>query len=53
LYEREPDALGAAARAHVVAHYNWNRVLQGLMVRYQAAAGVRHLPALGGALQNS
>ena len=53
LYERQPDALGAAARAHVVGHYNWNRVLQGLMVRYQAAAGVRHLPALGGALQNS
>jgi alpha-1,6-mannosyltransferase len=53
LYGREPDALGAAARAHVVGHYNWNRVLQGLMVRYQAAAGVRHLPALGGALQNS
>jgi alpha-1,6-mannosyltransferase len=53
LYEREPDALGVAARAHVVANYNWNRTLQGLMVRYQAAAGVRHLPALGGALQNS
>lgn len=53
LYQREPEALGAAAREHVVAHYDWNRVLQGLLVRYQAAAGARHLPALGGALQNS
>jgi alpha-1,6-mannosyltransferase len=53
LYEREPDALGAAARAHVLANYGWGRALQGLMARYQAAAGVRHLPALGGALQNS
>lgn len=53
LYERDPDALGAAARAHVVKHYNWNRAFLGLMARYQAAAGVRHLPAFGGALQNS
>jgi alpha-1,6-mannosyltransferase len=53
LYEREPDSLGAAARAHVVANYGWNRALQGLMTRYQAAVGVRHLPELGGVLQNN
>jgi alpha-1,6-mannosyltransferase len=45
LYEHDLDALGAAARAHVTANYGWTRALQGLMARYQAALGVRHLPA--------
>ncbi len=53
LYDRDPEALGAAARAHVVANYGWERALQGLMARYVTAAGVRQLPQLGGALQNS
>jgi alpha-1,6-mannosyltransferase len=50
LYEHDLDALGAAARAHVVANYSWSRALHGLMGRYQAALGVRQLPALGDAL---
>jgi alpha-1,6-mannosyltransferase len=50
LYERDLDAMGAAARAHVVANFGWNRVMQGLMARYHAAAGTRHLPATNSAL---
>ncbi len=43
LYERDLDALGRAARAHVVGSYSWTRALQGLMARYQAAVGVREM----------
>jgi alpha-1,6-mannosyltransferase len=53
LYDRELDALGAAARVHVLANYGWGRALQGLMGRYQSAVGVHRLPALGGAVANS
>ena len=45
LYERYLDALGAAARRHVLANYSWTRTLQGLMARYQAAVSARRLPA--------
>ena len=45
LYERDLDALGAAARRHVQTNYSWTRALQGLMARYQAAVSVRQLPA--------
>jgi glycosyltransferase involved in cell wall biosynthesis len=45
LYETDLDAAGAAARAHVLANFSWSRALQTLMARYQAAAGLRHLPA--------
>ena len=41
LYERDVAALGAAARAHVMANYSWSRALQALMTRYQAALGAR------------
>jgi len=47
LYEHDLDVAGAAARAHVLANFSWNRALQGLMARYQAAAGLRHLPVPG------
>jgi len=47
LYERDLDALGRAARQHVLANYSWTKVLQGLMARYQAAVNVRRLPASG------
>jgi alpha-1,6-mannosyltransferase len=39
LYERDVEALGRAARAHVEANYSWNRTLQQLMARYQMAVG--------------
>jgi len=45
LYERELGESGAAARAHVVGNYSWNRALQGLMARYQAAVSARSLPS--------
>jgi len=45
LYDRDLDALGKAARAHVLANYSWTRTLQGLMARYQAAVSARRLPA--------
>ena len=46
VYDRDLDALGAAARRHVVANYSWSRALQGLMGRYQMAVNARRLPAL-------
>lgn len=45
LYDTDLDAAGAAARAHVLSNFSWSRALQTLMARYQAAAGLRHLPA--------
>jgi alpha-1,6-mannosyltransferase len=50
LYERDIDALGLAARRHVLANYSWTKVLQGLMGRYQAAISVRRVPATGESL---
>jgi alpha-1,6-mannosyltransferase len=44
LYERDLDALGAAARRHVVSNYSWSRALQSLMGRYQSALASR-IPA--------
>ena len=46
LYERDLDALGKAAREHVVRNFSWNRALQTLMARYQAAVSARRLPAM-------
>jgi alpha-1,6-mannosyltransferase len=37
IYLRDLDALGMAARQHVVANYSWSRALQSLMTRYQSA----------------
>ena len=50
LYEKDLHAAGVAARAHVLANFSWNRALQTLMARYQAATGLRHLPASAGGL---
>ena len=52
LYERDRTAAGAAAREHVVANFSWHRTLQGLMARYQAATGLRHLPVPLAGLQS-
>jgi alpha-1,6-mannosyltransferase len=41
VYERDLDALGAAARRHVVVNYSWSRALQSLMLRYQSALASR------------
>jgi alpha-1,6-mannosyltransferase len=53
LYERDLDALGAAARAHVVGNYSWTRALQALMARYQAAFSAHQLPEVGKALSSA
>jgi alpha-1,6-mannosyltransferase len=50
LYETDVHAAGAAARAHVIDNFSWNRALQLLMARYQAAAGLRRLPAAADSL---
>jgi alpha-1,6-mannosyltransferase len=50
IYERDLDALGAAARRHVVTNYSWSRALQSLMARYQLAINARRLPALADGL---
>jgi alpha-1,6-mannosyltransferase len=50
LYDRDLAALGAAARAHVVAGYSWTRALQVLMTRYQVAVSTRRLPGVAEAL---
>jgi alpha-1,6-mannosyltransferase len=47
LYERDLDALGQAAREHVVRNFSWTRALQSLMLRYQAAVSARRLPVVG------
>jgi alpha-1,6-mannosyltransferase len=49
LYERDLEAIGAAARRHVAANYSWSRTLQALMGSYQEAIGVKLLP-IGNAL---
>jgi alpha-1,6-mannosyltransferase len=53
LYERDLEALGAAARRHVESNYSWSRTLQGLMSRYQAAVGARRPVAVGGVVRPS
>jgi alpha-1,6-mannosyltransferase len=50
LYERDLDALGHAARKHVVSNYSWTRAFQGLMARYQAAVSAHELPAVAQAI---
>jgi hypothetical protein len=53
LYERDLDAMGAAARQHVEAHYSWTRALQGLMTRYQAAVSSRQRVSVAGSLEGA
>jgi alpha-1,6-mannosyltransferase len=50
LYDRDIEALGEAARRHVLDNYSWTKVLQGLMARYQAATSAGRLPASGESL---
>ncbi len=53
LFERDLDAMGAAARRHVETNYSWSRALQGLMSRYQVAVGARRPVAVGGVVRPS
>ncbi len=53
LYERDLQAVGAAARRHVESNYSWSRALQGLMSRYQAAVAARRPMTVNAAVRPS
>lgn len=44
LYERDVDALGAAARERVLKQFTWGQALQAQMAAYAALASRRRLP---------
>lgn len=46
LYERDLEALGAAARVHVLRHFTWQRAFQAQLSAYAALADARRLPLL-------
>lgn len=43
LYERDLDAVGAAARQRVLNHFTWNMAFQGQMAAYQSLLGGRRV----------
>jgi alpha-1,6-mannosyltransferase len=52
LYERDLEAVGAAARARVLRHFTWNRAFHGQMAAYASLVGARrHVPAGEGILE--
>jgi alpha-1,6-mannosyltransferase len=53
LFERDLEAMGAAARRHVESNYSWTRALQVLMTRYQAAVSARQRHAVETALPSA
>jgi alpha-1,6-mannosyltransferase len=52
VFARDLDAVGAAARRHVVSNYSWSRSLQSIMTRYQSAVA-RRVPALASGLERA
>jgi alpha-1,6-mannosyltransferase len=46
LYERDLEALGAAARARVLKHFTWDRAFQAQTVAYASLLGERRLPLI-------
>jgi alpha-1,6-mannosyltransferase len=44
LYERDLDLLGAAARAHVLKHFTWDRAFQAQTATYASLVSARRLP---------
>lgn len=53
LFDRDLEAMGAAARRHVETNYSWSRALQGLMSRYQAAVSASRHEAVETALPSA
>jgi alpha-1,6-mannosyltransferase len=41
LFERDPDALGAAARARVLRHFTWNKAFHTQTAAYASLVGLR------------
>ncbi len=48
LYERDLEAIGAAARARVLQHFTWRRAFHGLFSAYALLLGARRQPLLEG-----
>lgn len=48
LYDRDLEAIGAAARARVIRQFTWKRAFHGLFSAYALLLGVRRHPLLGG-----
>jgi alpha-1,6-mannosyltransferase len=48
LYERDLEALGAAARAHVLQHFTWERAFQAQTAAYASLVGTRRLALADG-----
>ena len=44
LYERDLDALGAAARARVLRQFTWHRAFHAQMATYASLVGTQRLP---------
>ena len=44
LYERDLEALGAAARARVLRQFTWQRAFHGQFAAYASLLGARRLP---------
>jgi alpha-1,6-mannosyltransferase len=44
LYERDIEALGAEARAHVLKHFTWERAFQAQIAAYASLVDARRLP---------
>ena len=44
LYERDLDAVGAAARARVLRHYTWSRAFHAQLAAYASLLGTQRLP---------
>jgi hypothetical protein len=44
LYERDLDAVGAAARARVLRHFTWSRAFHAQLGAYASLLGAQRLP---------
>jgi len=44
LYERDLDAVGAAARARVLRHFTWNRAFHTQLASYASLVGAQRMP---------
>jgi hypothetical protein len=45
LYERDLDAVGAAARARVLRHFTWSRAFHTQLAAYASLLGAQRVPA--------
>jgi alpha-1,6-mannosyltransferase len=50
LYERDLEAVGAAARARVLRHYTWSRAFHAQLAAYASLLGTQRLPVVDTAI---